>query len=79
MNNSSGRILPFTNTEIFSMVFTIFLWTAIILCLTLIPVHITEPQKDYDEPNEGKYVVGIQAKIPMGELGDFKVVITPNE
>ena len=48
MNNSSGRILPFTNTEIFSMVFTIFLWTAIILCLTLIPVHITEPQKDYE-------------------------------
>lgn len=38
-----------------------------------------EPQKDYDEPNEGKYVVGIQAKIPMGELGDFKVVITSNE
>lgn len=48
MNNSSGRILPFTNTEIFSMVFTIFLWTAIILCLTLIPVRITEPQKDYE-------------------------------
>ena len=30
------------------MVFTIFLWTAIILCLTLIPVRITEPQKDYE-------------------------------
>jgi hypothetical protein len=37
-----------------------------------------EPQKDYDDPNEGKYIVGIEADIPSGEMADFKVVLTHN-
>ena len=38
-----------------------------------------EPKQKYDEPNEGKYIVGIQARIFSGETADFKVVLTPEK
>ena len=38
-----------------------------------------EPKVDYDDPNEGKYIVGIASKIPYGETGDFKVVLTADK
>lgn len=38
-----------------------------------------EPKAEYDDPNEGKYIVGIKAQIPLGETADFKVVLTPDE
>ena len=39
----------------------------------------TEPKMDYDDPNEGKYAVGIIAEIPSGKIADFKVVLSPDE
>ena len=39
----------------------------------------TEPKMDYDDPNEGKYTVGITALVPVGTMADFKVVLTPNK
>ena len=39
----------------------------------------TEPKMDYDDPNEGKYTVGIIAEIPSGKIADFKVVLSPDE
>ena len=39
----------------------------------------TEPKMDYDDPNEGKYAVGIIAEIPSGKIADFKVVLLPDE
>lgn len=38
-----------------------------------------EPKTDYDEPNEGKFIVGIKAQIYSGENADFKVVLTPDK
>lgn len=38
-----------------------------------------EPKAEYDDPNEGKYIVGIEAWIPMGTMADFKVVLTPDK
>ena len=38
-----------------------------------------EPKTDYDEPNEGKFIVGIKAEIYSGETADFKIVLTPDE
>jgi hypothetical protein len=38
-----------------------------------------EPKVYYDDPNEGKYIVGIESKIPLGETGDFKVVLTADK
>ena len=37
------------------------------------------PIRDYDDPNEGKYTVGIIAEIPSGKIADFKVVLSPDE
>ena len=34
---------------------------------------------DYDDPNDGKYIVGITALIPVGTVADFKVVLTPDK
>ena len=38
-----------------------------------------EPKADYDDPNDGKYIVGITALVPVGTMADFKVVLTPNK
>ena len=38
-----------------------------------------EPKKDYDVPNEGKYIVGIEAEVPQGKTADFKVTLTPDK
>ena len=38
-----------------------------------------EWEGDYDEPNEGKFIVGIKAQIYSGENADFKVVLTPDK
>ena len=38
-----------------------------------------EPKKDYDVPNEGKYIVGIEAEVPQGTTADFKVTLTPDK
>ena len=38
-----------------------------------------EPKTDYDEPNEGKFIVGISADIYSGEIADFKIVLTPDK
>ena len=38
-----------------------------------------EPKQYYDEPNDGKYIVGIQARILPGETADFKIVLTPEK
>ena len=39
----------------------------------------TEPKTDYDDPNKGKYTVGVKAEIPAGRIGDFEVVISPEK
>ena len=39
----------------------------------------TDPKVDYDDPNEGKYTVGIRAIIPSGKAADFEVVLSPDE
>ena len=39
----------------------------------------TEPKMYYDDPNDGKYTVGIRAEIPAGRIGDFEVVISPDK
>lgn len=39
----------------------------------------TEPKEDYDDPNVGKYTVGIHAVIPSGKAADFEVVLSPDE
>ena len=38
-----------------------------------------EPKAEYDDPNEGKYIVGIEAIISSGTMADFKVVLTPDK
>ena len=38
-----------------------------------------EPKMDYDDPNEGKYTVGITAEIPRGNAADFEVILSPYE
>ena len=42
-------------------------------------VKIDFSKMDYDDPNEGKYTVGIIAEIPSGKIADFKVVLSPDE
>ena len=38
-----------------------------------------EPKAEYDDPNEGKYIVGIEAIISSGTMADFKVILTPDK
>ena len=36
-----------------------------------------EPKAYYDDPNEGKYIVGIESVIPEGKAAKFTVVLSP--
>lgn len=38
-----------------------------------------EPKAYYDNPNEGKYIVGIEADIPEGETARFTVTLSPGQ
>ena len=38
-----------------------------------------EPKAYYDDPNEGKYIVGIESVVPEGRTANFKVTLSPGK